>query len=263
MSEVQAGQRAGPRKRRELKVLTIEAGFILLLVSIRALGVAHYQPQIALTILDKTGFGSVALGSLIPLIPLLLPFLIEVLSVLAIVAAFVDWWYELPVKQLGLAYLLIFPTLLVTPITSRQSFTGIILASFWRHWIVLILVGIVIAVVLRLDQQLRSDKGKLAWAVVAAVPLLFATGYPRSHVSFYTELTRMWLSPERVVLKTHEQFVGYALEDTPRESVFLIDEGRLIRHIQPNAILSRDTCRLGPPSSLPAWRDASPGFSRG
>jgi hypothetical protein len=68
---------------------TVTALLLILVVSVRLLVIANYEPTTALAIAQSSGAVSTLLGTLIPLLPSLLPWLSSLLAIAA--ACFLIW----------------------------------------------------------------------------------------------------------------------------------------------------------------------------
>src|SRR6266536_1883854 len=121
------------RERWQPKVLTLEAMLVLLLIGIRVLAVADYQPATALAVAQQGGTGNVALGSLIPMLPAVLPLTITFTSLIAIFWASFATYRITTYNLILLASLLIIPTLLISPGNGR-FFLSILGSGLLRYW---------------------------------------------------------------------------------------------------------------------------------
>jgi hypothetical protein len=250
------------RIRWQPKVLTIEATLVLSLIGIRVLAVADYQPEVALAVAQQGGTGSVALGSLIPLLPTILPLAITLISPIVIFLG----TFGSPsgaYRLVFLEWLLVLPTLLITPANGR-SFLGLFWSGLWTDPI--LAIGAVLVLLLRISRWRASSFDLplpgVGLMLLAVIPFFFAAGYRADrHLDIYGELRTPWLPAEEVTLSSGPRFVGYALKDTAQEAIFLVEKGRTITRVKVPEIGRRQICRIGPPQQLPAWHspEAAPG----
>jgi hypothetical protein len=277
------------------------AAAALLLIGFRALVVSNYQPEVALAVFSRSGIATVVLGSILPLLPSVLPLAVGAVGIMGSpVAAYFVFLHEdevpivvnekdedsptldgrllAPVVALVSCWSLLVATLVLTP-TNRATAGQLLLAGAGRHhWLLVAAASLlVIALALaafgrallsrrrlllgqlgvRLRRQWRVWTAVGAYLLALTPALLIAEGYSTAEEpALGALLSEMWLPPERFTLRSGETVIGYALEDTPRQTVLLTEEQRLIRYLRASQISDRAICRLGDARVLPVWRSA-------
>jgi len=213
---------------------------VLFVSAARLLIISDYNPSTASAIVSSGGYVDALLGTVLPLIPLVLPYLALLLlffnrviaGLLALLATalvsptspaaekLVDVkWANVDPSVFGVILLVLF---------------GLVLAFF----LLVTLVGAGFATMMRI----------IAVALSIALIPTFAQLYPLPATnSFYTRLLRQpWLPAETFTLSTGQRFTGYALADDGTSIEILIDTSRTITYYQVSQISNRQICQLGP-----------------
>lgn len=198
--------------RRSVLLLLSPVGLLLISVT-RLLIVADYNTTTATAIASSGGYVNTLLGTVIPLVPVILPYLAIVLLVF---------------RRFILSALAFGATLLISP-TRLTSLTALnSLEENWHRALALInanptLTIFVIGGLLLIDLSAFA-RAYGQFSVLAITLALIATTfllpyvlnvYPFPHTpTFYEEFMRQpWLSAERISVKSGASMVGYVLTD--------------------------------------------------
>jgi hypothetical protein len=241
------------RRSSTLALLLSPVG-ILFLAATRLLIVSDYNLNTALAILSSGGYVNTLLGTVIPLVPVIMPYLALLLLYLNRVVASL------------LAFL-------VTALISPSALTRSGLLSVARHDWRLITVGtagwragIIIVLAIAFALLLLVELVALDWqsitsavvtvAVIALLPLMVQL-YPvpgsRSLIgNYYVNLvSQPWLPAETITLTTNQVVVGYPLGSDGFWLEVMQANNRAIVHYRTSQIASRFICQMG---QLPTTR---------
>jgi hypothetical protein len=227
--------------RRNIALLLSPVGLLLISVT-RLMIVADYNPTTATTIASSGGYVNTILGTVVPLVPLFLPYLAIVLLLLR--------RFVLGALAFGAA-LLISPTLLA-PVTAFSA-----LVSDWHHALSLItrywpVSIIVIVIVIMVDYYLITQgpgasaaSFTLALASTAFLLPYILYVYPvPSAANYYAEFMRQpWLSAERIQTDSGISVVGYTLTEDDNWTTVLNAKTRTVEYFRTDAVVSRQVCQ--------------------
>lgn len=229
--------------RRSIALLLSPIGLVVISVT-RLLIVADYNVTTATAIASSGGYVNTLLGTVIPLVPVILPYLVIVLLILRrfILSALTF-----------VATLLISPTRLA-PLMALNSFE-----QDWNHFVVLakenLLISIFILIVLAaidlwIFTELRGRPG-LVTTTLALLATAFLLPYvlyvfPLPKVPSYYEqfMTQPWLPAERITVKSGDSIVGYPLTEDDSWMTVLKASPRIIQYIPVNDVTSRSVCQV-------------------
>jgi hypothetical protein len=234
--------------RRTIALILSPVG--LLLVSItRLLIVADYNTTTAIAIASSGGYVSTLLGTLIPLVPLILPYLAIVL---------------LMFRRFVLSALTCGATLLVSP-TRLAPLTALrYLKEDWHRTVALVshnilLSIIVIGTLLIIDISVfarvfgRIAVPTLTLALLATIFLLpyalYVYPLPQTPTYYESFMRQPWLSAERITVRSGYSVIGYELSEDDLWMVVLKAAPREIVYLPAPDVVSRTVCRLAPPES--------------
>lgn len=213
---------------------------VLFVSAARLLIISDYNPATASAIVSSGGYVDALLGTVLPLIPLVLPYLALLLLFFNRVIA-------------GLLALL--ATALISPTTpAAHKLVNVTWASVnpsVSGVIIVVLFGLVIAFFLLLTllgAGFATMMRIIGVALSIALIPTFAQLYPLPATnSFYTQLLRQpWLPAETFTLSTGQRFTGYALADDGTSIEILNDASRTITYYQVSQVSDRQVCELGP-----------------
>ena len=225
-------------KSTTIALLLSPVGIILLAV-IRLLIVCNYNVTTALAVASSGGYVNTLFGTVLPMVPILLPYLAFVL---------------LFSGRVLLGYLAAIATLLISPaevsnavyVTELHRALSALSSSAWFIPI-LIAAGISSLLLWALLMSNGWNVFSRSLSVIAGillVPALFLLyPLPSSH-NYYEFLVRQpWLPSENVTLRSGAVVTGYVLSDDQNWTTILTDSGRRIFYYRPAEIVSRHICR--------------------
>ncbi len=214
----------------------------LLLVSvIRLLLIADYNTTTALAIASSGGYVNTLFGSVIPVIPLLLPYIAMVL---------------LFSGRVILGLLAALATCLVSPTTARPSAVLQSSSGAWHRistggWIYLF-VGLGVLVVLLLLIELVGIgyaavfRSLAVIAFIVLIPLVIqAYPLPLQNSYYATLLKQPWLPAEVIQTSSGQVITGYVVADDQGWLTILNANTRLIYRYHASLIASRRVCQYG------------------
>jgi len=233
------------RLSRPAKIALIVAPIGLLLIAvIRVLAVADYNPATASAIVSSGGYVNALLGTIIPLVPIVTPYLALLLlfsgrvisGILTLLAAA----FMSPV-------VLARPVALHLPGHDWHSATHrgplilavlIVLAAAFATLLAVELLGVGLAAAVRTAGTV---------ACILLIPLVMSlVPFPLSH-EFYTEVIKQpWLPAEVITLTSGQRLTGYVLSDNGTWLVVLSDGTRTINYYRPPQVASRQICQIMP-----------------
>lgn len=247
---------------------------VILLAATRLMIVSDYNSNTALAILRSSGYVNTLLGSIIPLVPILMPWLALLLLCL---------------NQMVASLLAFFAALLISP----APLSGKTVLSMARHdwhltvgrggpWdALLIFMAVVFAALLVAELtgfglRVAARSVGLA-ATVAIVPVMFRLyPLPVSGVFYTNLLTQPWLPAETITLTTHQSVTGYVLESDQDWVAVLLARDRMVVQYHTSQVSSRAMCQIAAvaaerpllplinvPSQLPLCVQPGPPITRG
>jgi hypothetical protein len=227
------------RLSRSATIALIGSPIGLLVVSvIRLLIVADYNPATALAIVSSGGYVDTLLGTIIPLVPLLTPYLALVLLffnrvipglLTLLAAAFMSPVAPEAAHLTGHAwYLITHRNVLVLAVLVLLAVTFVVL-------LVLVLMGLGFGTAARTAGTV---------ACVALLPVVMSL-YPLQVTNgFYSGLLKQpWLPAETITLTSGQAFTGYVLSDNGTWLVVLTDATRTIHYYRSAQVASQQICQ--------------------
>jgi hypothetical protein len=270
--------------RRAFRVLATPVG-LALISAVRLLIISNYNVTTAVTVAESGGYVNTFLGSLIPLVPVFMPYLALIF---------------LAFRRFILCALTVVATALISPVVrppvaALHDFDNYWIGAF--HWMSLNIVdaaaiafGIWVATLMIPWRYLRGSWLHLLlgalWACVAVFALIpyLVTAYPTpSTQSFYASYLRQpWLTAEQITVDPSKIYQGYVLSSDDQWMTVLLYQSRTIAYFRADSVTARIVCappaKPPPPplvrllnaksAPLPACRDsdswavAQPGVSR-
>jgi hypothetical protein len=229
--------------RRSVTLLLSPVGLLLISVT-RLMIVADYNATTATTIASSGGYVNTILGTVVPLVPLFLPYLAIVLLIFR--------RFILGFMAFGAA-LLISPTRLA-PLTAFNRLT-----ADWDNTVALVknnlalsIAALVVIIVIDLI-AFRHTFGRLSLlafaltliSVAFLLPyILYVYPIPRTG-NYYAEFMRQpWLSAERIEVSSGISVVGYTLAEDDNWTTFLNASTRRVEYFRTSAVLSRQVCQV-------------------
>jgi hypothetical protein len=265
------------RLSRSTTIALIASPVGLLLVSvIRLLIVADYNPATASAIVSSGGYVDTLVGTIIPLVPIFVPYL-------ALLLLFFNRVIPGLLTLLATAFM---SPVLPSP-TAVHLATDDGSAVIHRNGLVLIGLGVLVIVfAVLLAWELRglgfsvTVRTLSTVACIALLPLVMRLyPFPLSN-EFYSGLIKQpWLPAETITLTSGQAFTGYVLSDNGTWLVVLTDGTRAIHYYRSLQVASQQICQitmqpprqpliplfpahLNAPTSTPACGDLQAGQSR-
>jgi hypothetical protein len=218
----------------------------ILLISItRLLIISNYNAATASTIVSSGGYVNTLLGTLIPVVPLLMPYF-------ALILLFSD--------LAGLAVLALVAAAFTSPSAMRKL--DIVrtvkkdehLYSNNGHFHIFLILAIAFLVAFALQFLGYDIRASVRTATLttglALIPFVF-TLYPLPVQSdFYAQQLRQpWLPAESIALTSGQIIVGYVLSKSDGWFVILQADNRNVYYLPSRQVTTQEVCQLGPMSS--------------
>jgi hypothetical protein len=215
------------------------AGLLFIAVT-RLLLVSDYNPATASAIVSSGGYVDTLLGTIIPLVPIILPYLALALLFFNRVIA-------------GLLALV--ATAFISPMTITRSALASLVGRDWHqvwHLPLIIFIALfgtvtvilVIALLLTFSVFMRTLATIASLALLPTIALLYPLPFSNA---YYAQLVRQpWLPAETITLNSGQQIVGYSLSDTGTWVEVLTSDTRAIQYYLATDVASLQICRIGP-----------------
>jgi hypothetical protein len=239
--------------RRAIALLVTPVG-LALISAVRLLIISNYNVTTAVTVAESGGFVNTFLGSLIPLVPVFMPYL---------ALAFLVF------RRFILCALAIMATALISPVIRPSVVT---LRYFDNYWFTVYghLHGALLAIALGIVAcglviVWGGSEGFVAvyWllTIVWAFAALFAlapyllTAYPAPRMqSYYASYLRQpWLTAEQITVDPSKIYQGYVLSSDDQWMTVLLYQSRTIAYFRADSVTARIVCEpttTPPPSPL-------------
>jgi hypothetical protein len=270
------------RLARTFRLAVLSPGVILIASAIRLLVIANYDPTTADSIAAASGVVGTLLGTLIPIVPQILPIL--VLVFIAFRKPLLTIFAAVGTALISPAY----ATLATASHRTTRQFINVkyalqqdnkqilrhLLEMCWRQDRAAIIFGATAVLILVMDKRKRifgtlvsvGSKTDVAGKITVGVSALifgvlmaallivilgagffFVTTIYRipSNVSEISAIaSKPWLPSEIITLKGGGKRVGYTLNDSNGWFVFLEEKSRTIEYVHSDDVLTRTLCRL-------------------
>jgi hypothetical protein len=222
---------------------------LLLISVIRLLIVADYNPVTASAIVSSGGYVDTLLGTIIPLVPLFVPYL-------ALLLLFFN--------RVILGILALLATAFMSPVAIARQSADHLAGTDWhlithRTWIiivVLVLLGLVFVGLLLLEFMglgsvvtIRTFASVTCLVLIPVVALLYP--FPLSNQFYSDRIKQPWLPAEMITLASGQRFIGYVLSDNGAWIVVLDDVGRTVQHYRAAQVVSQEICQIVPTVPMP------------
>jgi hypothetical protein len=204
--------------------------------------VSNYNPATALAIASSGGYASTLLGTVIPLIPIIMPYLVLVF---------------LFFNRVILAILASVATVFVSPVSVGRPAARETVDTDWRFIIHAPLLVIIIMIVLALivAALLGVELLGLGFSIfmrtlatiacIALIPLVSQLYSVSLAPDYYTELIRQpWLPAETITLVSGQNFTGYVLSDDGSWLAILKNDSRSVYYYPDTDVAKRQICQL-------------------
>jgi hypothetical protein len=228
--------------RRAMALLVTPVG-LALISAVRLLIVSNYNVTTAVTVAESGGYINTFLGSLIPLVPVLMPYL--ALAFLAF-------------RRFILCALAIMATALISPVVRPSVVTLRYFDNYWfttyghlHSALPVIALAIVVCGLLIAWGGLEGFFAAywvftVLWACVAVFALApyLLTAYPAPRAqSFYASYLRQpWLTAEQITVDPSKIYQGYVLSSDDQWMTVLLYQSRTIAYFRADSVTARIVC---------------------
>ena len=213
---------------------------MILVAATRLMIVSDYNTNTALAILRSGGYVNTLLGSIIPLVPILMPWIALLLLYL---------------NQMIASLLAFAAALLISPVTlTRQHVLSIAqhdvpVTHGGASKVLSFFLAAAAAVLLLIELVgfgIRATARSVGLAAtVAIVPIMFRLyPLPASDVFYTNLLTQPWLPAETITLTTYQSMTGYVLESDQDWVEVLLAEDRTVVQYHTSQVTLRAMCQI-------------------
>lgn len=237
-----------PSRSTTIALLLSPVG-LLLISATRLLIISDYNPATASTIVSSGSYIATLLGTVIPLVPIFMPYLALVLlffnRVIVSVLTF-------------LAAALVSPTPITISGALHLAYEEWQLLLDWVNSHILITGVLGIALLFFLAAELAGPgffallRTVAPIASLVLIPLIFRI-YPlplNNGNNYYSDLIRQpWLPAARITLYSGHPVIGYTLSTDNKWFVVLLASNRKIRYIHAGNVAHQRTCEIGKPEA--------------
>jgi hypothetical protein len=230
--------------RRAFRILVTPVG-LALISAVRLVIISNYDVTTAVTVAESGGYVNTFLGSLIPLVPVFMPYLALVF---------------LAFRRFILCALAIAATVLISPVVVRPSV--VTLGYFDNYWLSTlhsmsghvqdalsaIAIGILICGLIMPWGDFRGWVYTLVttlWACAAVVTLLpyLLIAYPAPGTqSLASYLRQPWLTAEQITVDPSKIYQGYVLSSDDQWMTVLLYQSRTIAYFRADSVTARIVC---------------------
>jgi hypothetical protein len=235
--------------RRAIALLVTPVG-LALIAAVRLLIISNYNVTTAVTVAESGGFVNTFLGSLIPLVPVFMPYLALVF---------------LAFRRFILCAFAIMATALISPVVRPSVVTLSYLDYYWfaiygdlRSALpdivfVIVLCGVLAAWGGSLGWYVGYTLFTIIWACVAVVALapylLTAYPAPQTQSVYASYLSQPWLTAEQITVDPSKIYQGYVLSSDDQWMTVLLYQSRTITYFRADSVTARIVC--APPTKPP------------
>lgn len=237
------------RQSSTLALLLSPVG-VLLIAATRLLIVSNYNLNTALAILSSGGYVNTLLGTVIPLVPVLMPYLALLLlylnRVVASLLAFLAAALISPSAVSGALALSIvrhYWHMVLSGSDSRHTLM-ILLAIPFTLFLAIELVGLDLKVVIRAAVIVATI------ALLPVIILVYPVPLSRSFYVNLLSLSKPWLPAERITFTTHQVVIGYALGSDGYWLEVMQADSRNVVYYRMSQISERTICQIGESASM-------------
>jgi hypothetical protein len=233
-----------PRKlsRSATIALVLSPVGVLLVSTTRLLIISDYNTSTASAVVSSGGYVNTLLGTIIPLVPIFMPYL-------GITLLFF--------RRVIPGVLCLIASVFISPINSSGGKVLKLATKIWgpllgESWIHLSAYGLLlIAVGVICTFALAGGFNTFAKAV-GTVLCLFLIPYviqlyplPHNNNFYADQLRAPWLPAEEITLESHQQVTGYVLSGDGEWLVVLVADGRKLVYYPTGEVENRQVCQIG------------------
>ena len=231
-----AGYFRSPDPIRHDRFAPIAAG-LLIIAAARLLIISDYNTATASAIVSSSGYVNTLLGTIIPLVPIIMPYLALILlffnrvipGILALVAtAFIS--PAAAASRPAIARL------------ATKDWNQIANTHFIVIGLFVVVAAIMIAVV-GFNTCMRTIATIVCIALIPTIAHLYPLPFKNG---FYEQFVRQpWLPAETFTLSSGQKIVGYGLSDDGTWTEILLDDTRTIHFYPASDVAGRQVCQIG------------------
>lgn len=225
-----------------IALLISPIGLVIISVT-RLLIVSDYNTVTASAIVSSGGYVDALLGTIIPVVPFVLPYLVLVL---------------LFFNRVILAVLTVLATALVSPLAVDRATTENVADKDWHEIlgapvfidIIMVFLALLVTILLlAVMLVMRFSNFARTVATIACIMLIpfisqvyaFPVG-----ASYYADLIRQpWLPAETITFTSGQSVVGYVLADDGSTLTVLLDRNRAVSYYPDSTVAERQVCEIG------------------
>jgi len=228
------------RLRRSTPVALILSPIGLLIVSAaRLLIIADYNPTTALGLLSSQSYVNALLGTIVPLVPLLMPYA----ALLFLVT-----------RRVVPGLLALLGTALISP-TNRSDAAHVLSAQwhpvldggfFWQALLFVMALAFTILLLVELAGVSPASFARSAGVVasIALLPLVVVLySVPIGNTAYVDLIRQPWMPAEEITLTSNQEFTGYVLSSDGYWLEVLTADDRTIKYYRVSDIRDRQICR--------------------
>lgn len=222
--------------------LLVSPAGLLIISATRLLIISNYNSTTAIAIASSQGYINTLLGTVIPIIPIFIPYLALLL---------------LYSNRVIAGMLALLATALISSPSMSKSQVLIMAKRDW-HWIsagtgtrhdLLVILALPLASLLILEFIgldfiiFIRTLGTIASLVLIAV-IVRLYPLPINNSVYVSPITQPWMPAEIMTLTSHQEIVGYVLSSDGYWLEVLMADSRKIRHYHTSDILEREICQM-------------------
>jgi hypothetical protein len=213
---------------------------ILLLSVTRVLIVADYNPATAAAIVTSGGYINALLGSIVPIVPILMPYV-------ALVLLFFKRFL------LGMAALLVAALISPASVSGSQAYAIAkrdlkVISHYsggnaWLAVVAIIAVVLLIYLIVAGPSAFITTMGTI-FSVALALYVLQTYSFPNSDTSYSDLIRQPWLPAEQITLRSGPPVTGYVLASTDTSLEVLINSSRSIIFYRSGTVVGEQICQI-------------------
>jgi hypothetical protein len=219
--------------------LLLSPAGLLIIAAARLLIISDYNTATASAIVSSSGYVNALLGTIIPLVPIILPYLALILL----------FFNRVIPGILALA-----ATAFISPVAvavSRPATAGPA-GKNWNHIVnipPIVFLGLLVAFAVLMLAGVGFNTSMRTIATIVCIALIptVARLYPLPfNNGFYEQFVRQpWLPAETFTLSSGQRIVGYDLSDNGDWTEILLDDTRTIHFYPADDVTGRQACQIG------------------
>jgi hypothetical protein len=211
-----------------IALLASPLGLIFIAVA-RLLLISNYNISTALAVASSGGYVNTLLGSVLPVVPLLLPYL-------ALTLLFFN--------RATLGALCLIATLVITPTaTDSHAFALFVGGILNKAWGIFAVVVVLLVLQMTVGIRLFARSAAVLACIILVPVVLFLYPVPSANSFYVSLITRPWLPDELITLTSGSTISGYMISDDQDWIIFLSNRNRRIYYYHPDQIKHREACQ--------------------